>query len=381
MISNNSNLSPTTNITSGNSSSTTTVNNIVNIISIPKIILVTYRLKENNLFQPAEEILLHYVVEKLGLTYERIEYDGTEVNNFFGKMPVVYFNGKIIVNKKIVHFLKDIILLQKINFNTNSNNATTNTCMNLLSEFDNHIENLIYVLKDQLSFSNEYYYYLKLKEKYQKLKTKKMLSSLKTFLFTKNDYENVNNNIINSFSCVNNLNQMYMNVDNKIDYLIKDSFHKLHSLINREFSDKNLNLFTKLLIYSFLSEDKNLFIKIKRPVIEHLKSEEDTIFSNIGVFYKNVEEGIVNNKEVKFVNNIFDKNLLTSNNVNSLNSEVILKEILQVVKKYSISFNPKVKNEDLQQYQARSSFYHQVFSIGIFCGFAVLLFYITTRRK
>lgn len=77
---------------------------------------------------------------------------------------------------------------------------------------------------------------------------------------------------------------------------------KVNILITKEFSDKNQNLFIKLLIFSFLKEDKVLFTKVKRPLIENLKYEEDKMFENIGTYYKNVEDTIIKNQDVKFTN-------------------------------------------------------------------------------
>ena len=137
--------------------------------------------------------------------------------------------------------------------------------------------------------------------------------------------------------------------------------------MSKEFSDRNQNLLIKLLIFAFLKEDKILFSKIKRPVIENLKYEEDKMLSNIGAYYKGVEDGVIKNTDIKF-------------NFKNLESGNLSHEDL---KKYSISFNPKPvkKIEDIQEFQARINFYHQLFSVGIFAGFALIIFYMTLRKE
>jgi hypothetical protein len=319
-----------------------------------KIILVTYRLPENPLFKPAEEIFLHDVMEKMGLTYDIIEYDGLEVNNFFGKLPVIYFNGKVILHKNIFSFVKDYL------FNGNNTNES-------FKDFENHFNLLMFTLKEGLSQANEYYYYLKMKEKIEKSKNKKLFTSIRSYFFSKREYESVNNYLLNAFPQIANLNNIYLPVESKIYEIIKDSFSKINLLMSKEFSDRNQNLFMKLLIFAFLKEDKILFTKIKRPVIENLKYEEDKMLSNIGAYYKGVEDGVIKNTDVKF-------------NFKNLDSGNLSHEDL---KKYSISFNPKPvkKIEDIQEFQARTNYYHQFFSVGIFAGFALIIFYMTVRKE
>ena len=176
-----------------------------------KIILITNRLIENPLYKPAEEILLHHVLEKLGMTYEKIEYEGKEVNNFFGKLPVVYYNGRIITHKNLIMFIKSLIFGTVIN-----------------TEYDGIIENALFILKEGLSQANEYYYYLKLKEKIEKSKNKKMFSSIKSYLYQRSDYESINNYLINTFPGVSNLSNVYLPLESKLYDLIKDSFTKIN---------------------------------------------------------------------------------------------------------------------------------------------------------
>ena len=135
-------------------------------------------------------------------------------------------------------------------------------------------------------------------------------------------------------------------------------------------------MFFKLIIYSFLKEDKVLFSKVKRPLIENLKYDEDKMFASIGAYYKGVEDGVIKNTDVKFIN-VNVNNILGSNNN---------QELLELYKKLSISFNPKStystkKVEDIQEYQVRTNFYHQIFSIGIFCSFAGIIYYFTMRKN
>jgi len=139
---------------------------------------------------------------------------------------------------------------------------------------------------------------------------------------------------------------------------------KVNSLITKEFLDKNQNLFIKLLIFSFLKEDKVLFTKVKRPLIENLKYEEDKMFESIGTYYKNVEETIVKNQNIKFTSNRNSKS--------------------EKIKNLFTFYNPKSKShkvEGIQEFQAKSNFYHQIISIGIFCGFTFVLFYLTMKKK
>jgi hypothetical protein len=337
---------------SSNNKSTTLTN---------KIIIITNKFPENPNFQQAEEILLQIILEKNGMKYEKIEYEnsfGSEINNFLGKLPVLYFNGKIIPNSKIFHFLKDLVVINGGD-NWNFNNTL--------------FENLILILRDQLRFANELYYYNKLKEKYTKDKQKNLFS-FKKLLHMNKSYEEMSNSILNTFTVISSPKYMHLNSEAKVTEVIKDAFLKLNLLIksgrnNLYNSVNNSNsvnsLFISYLIYSFLKEDKLLFsgTKIRRPVIENLKNEEDIILSNIGAYYKSIEDNLVKSQ--------------------NSNTKIHFKSTLEIAKKYSHPFNPKNKKApvNIQELQAEKSLYHHLFSIAIFCSAAALLFIMTTREK
>lgn len=350
-------------------------------INSNKITLITYRLSENPLFKPAEEIFLHHVMEKLGMNYDIIEYDGLEVNNFFGKLPVIYYNGNIIIEKNIFNFIKDFVFHNNLSLNSPNNNQSS---LPQFKEFENYFNLLLFTLKEGLSQANYYYYYLKMKEKIEKSKNKKLFSSIRTYLFSRIEYENINNYLLNTFSQIGNLKNIYLPLESKLYEIIKDSFSKINFLITKEFADRNQSLFIKLLFFSFLKEDKVLFTKVKRPVIENLKYEEDKMLSNIGAYFKSLEDGVVKNTDIKFIFPGVSGNAQSSNmkklEINQSLTQVLTQE---KIKKYSISFNPKPikKIEDIQEFQSRTNFYHQIFSIGIFGAFALIIFYMTTRKN
>lgn len=165
--------------------------------NINKIILITQRLEENPLYKPAEEIFLHSVLEKFGLTYERIENYSSEVCNFYGKLPVIYYNGKVIMNNHFVSFVKYLVFGD-----------------NLDADFEKYIEYIIFTMKESLSNANEFYIYLKSKEKIEKsTKNKKLFSSIKSYFYRKNNYELLNNNLIHSYYQISNLKNIYSNLD------------------------------------------------------------------------------------------------------------------------------------------------------------------------
>jgi hypothetical protein len=350
-------------------------------INSNKITLITYRIPENPLFKPAEEIFLHHVMDKLGMTYDIIEYEGLEVNNFFGKLPVIYYNGKIIIQKNIFNFIKDFVFHNQYNTNISNSNSSSLT---QFKEFENYINLLLFTLKEGLSQANDYYYYLKMKEKIEKSKNKKLFSSIRTYLFSRREYENINNYYLNTFPQIGDLNNIYLPIESKLYEVIKDSFSRIHFLMGKEFADRNQNLFIKLLIFSFLKEDKVLFTKVKRPVIENLKYDEDKMLSNIGAYFKSVEDGVVKNTDIKFIIHGVSGIVQSAGTKNYETSQSLTEKLTQEqIKKYSISFNPKPvkKVEDIQEFQARTNFYHQIFSVGIFGAFALIIFYMTMRKN
>jgi hypothetical protein len=345
----------------------------------PKIILITSRLKENVYYKPAEEILLEIVSLSSGLKFEIIECDLYETNNFFGRPPVLYFNGKVITNQNIFHFLRDFMI--------NHNKDHGHVDRHEISHHENSLaiqrknllfDNLIGVLRDQLRFANEFYFYLKMKEKLEKNQNRKIFFSFFSSLFKvkidSSAYEQISETVLNNFPQISKREYSNLITEEKLSYLIKEAYGKLNKIIKDKESHLGLNQqefltteeekFFDFVFFSFLKEDKLLFSssEISRPILDYMNHIEEENFSNVAKYFTKIEEEIkliVPSKIVKISSHHFN-----------------------FAKNYSLAINPsnkKVKN--IQEMEVTRSLHHNLFSIGVFSVTALILLYISTRKK
>ena len=152
---------------------------------------------------------------------------------------MIYFNGRVIINQNILHFLRDLI----------THNIHHNERDNLF------FDNIISIVRDQLRFANEFYFYLKRKEKKEKNQKRKILFSFLSKIVNRRinttAYENIAENILNNFSIIAKQENIYLDKENKLYALIKDAYAKLYKLIEEK--DENLVK---------LSKDEAYFIDI-----------------------------------------------------------------------------------------------------------------------
>jgi hypothetical protein len=324
---------------------------------IHKIIIITYRLRENLKYIPSEEIIFYHIFENNQNKYiqcERIIVGDDCNSSFYGKLPIIYFDGRIVKNKNILFFLKDYFI------------------KNSDKHFDTFFENLVTILSEQLRFSNENYYYWKLKEKIEKDKHKNAFNFFKYIVTNKNikniHYETLTNDMINN-KLSNNVKEINFNENKSADNIV-DAFRKIELLKSKIFFQEEKNILIKLVIYGFLTEDKMLFDKVKRPFLENLKYDQVPFYKNLfEVYYPKLEE---------YFNSIEkDKN-------KCINLEIKDNVIVQqMLKKYSMFFDPKKKKNfrTIEEIEITRSYQNNLFAIIIFCGVTVALFFISSRKK
>jgi hypothetical protein len=297
-----------------------------------KTVLVTNRNNDCRQYVPAEEL----IIESVGIEYERVEYCEDDFNNFFGRLPVLYCEGCIIPSGNIASYCKDLIGLD-INKKDDPDS------------FDDKLEYLLFILKDQLRFASEYLYFLKKKEKKQ--------SELKKYFESNLEYERIANKQLNSFGVFSKLKYMYIPLEEKLIEIIKDVYRKIEIFTKKYFRFNNNTVhsmsdyFMMTIIYSFIKSDILLFSgkKIKR-LIQHEESTYNSM-NNFIKYYEKLEKLKIGSQACSPIS-------------------------------HSLHPNPKKKKiQNLQELQITRSLRHNLFSIGIFSITAVLIFYISTRKK
>ena len=284
--------------------------------------------------------------------YEKIEYEGKTINNFFGKIPVLYYNGRIITNKQLFHFLNDLV----------ERNEENNIDIDLSNK--KLLGEIIHVLKDQLLFADEYYYYLYNVEKLHKEKFKSGLGIYKYLSYVNNGEETITVEILNNFTIESiRLNAdytiipyQYLDPQNKAIELIKDAFSKIQ-VLTEKLTDKDN--YIKLVIYSLLLQDSLLFHEIQRPFLNDHKQ-----YTKAENYKKSLSRLFLSSSLKLF---------------SCLKIDIIIDDLFQ---KYNIAFNPNKKKIFLpiEEIQARNSFYHNLFAIGVFGSMCLLFYYLSTRK-
>jgi hypothetical protein len=337
-----------------------------------KIVLITYRLDYIQAFKPAEEIFFHIFMEKNNMTYEKIEHKCSKIQGFFGKLPVLYFNGMIITNSEFILFLKDFMVINfnKLKMNSHNNSMIKYELENKIDIFEEIFEKLHFYMKIQMSSINEYQFYLKNLEKYEKLEGKSLFQKLKGLFFSSKNaiYESLQQKLLNTLPGQIRLNKINDTCGKKIQENLKDTYKKIGEIIKFLESNKSLDydqvLFLNIFIYAFLQEDEILNIKSSKLDINslhsHLAEEKRKIFTKISQV------------EAKFSFKLNEK-LINSSEINM----DIIKDHSQGVSKR----DAKTPCQDIQVIQSNNSYYHQLFTIGIFCSFTLLIYFLSKRKQ
>ena len=131
-----------------------------------QIVIITYRLEENEKLISAEEVFLEYFFKISNEKFEVVKYHSSEITSFLGKLPCLYFNKNLILNKDIPNFIYEI---------TTDNNELHNSTNSQNQPHESHtldnkrvFDNILYVCREELRVNNEYYAYLKHKTKLDK---------------------------------------------------------------------------------------------------------------------------------------------------------------------------------------------------------------------
>jgi len=323
------------------------------------IVIITYRLKDHEKFIPSEEIFLESFFQLINEKYELIKYHSSEITSFLGKLPCLYFNKCLVLNKDIPNFIYEIV--------------TEDSHESQILEQKQMFDNIVFICKEELRRNNEYYSYLKYKAKLDKSK------NIWTYLFKnfyKNDYyERLMSQTIKDYSPLNTADSCINN--------IKTSFYKLNILkgndlglglglsnYNNKFPNNKLFV-AGILLYSFLKEDKLMFEEVKRPEIENLKYEENTVSKSLENFYVKFDRLFYNTINAKITSNL------------SINKES-LDKALQL---YCMSFDPiaaKEKNKkqkEMSEIQNTIHWKYNLFSFGMFIGIGSIFYFLSTRKK
>ena len=303
-----------------------------------KIILITYRLEDNLSFRPTEETFFKLIFKAIGIKYEKRIYNKEKTTLFFGKLPCLYVDGSIIQNRNITKFIKTIL----------------DTIYN--DNFDKLFELVEFIIRKELRNSNELYYFTQRNMKYER--SKKIFTRISHF-FTKNthfekitcDYLNINKN--------EQKEEIILN--------ILKSYNKLHILLmqnenTQEHLKENFNLID-VYLYSYLNEEKTLFEDIAKPYLENLKNEDKYIFESFYNFYIQFD---------KFKSKMKFK--IKSN-----------EEIDKTITDYSMNFGKSKKNDkkevELSEFERRSVWKYNLFSVGIFVSIGVLFIFLSKRTE
>lgn len=318
-----------------------------------KLILVTYRLSDNSQFIPAEEMIVDYIFNDVPtIVLEKIILEEHYKSNFLGSLPCFYFTGKIIPNDKLLFFLKDVLFEEN-------------------KEFDVYFDNLVYTIKESFRFGNQHYYYWKSKEKKEK-KSNFFMRFLGRLLNINQNvhYESLSNEILNNLIEFFTPHKEINIHEIKSNEVILDSITKLSILKQKQFDDNNRNLFIRLIFMSFLSEDKFLFNKLKRPFVENLKYQNNPSYLDLFQNYLEKEQ-------------LFTKPLPGSFNVKLNTSINDTSRLHDKIKKHAMFFDPKKKRNfrTIEEIQINKSFQNDLIGVGIFCGMTLLLLILSSRKK
>jgi hypothetical protein len=283
------------------------------------IILITYRDRDNIAYIPAEETFAKNCFGSFGLKFKVIEYDYTDNTSFFGRLPVLYFNGNIIIQRNIPGFLVSLMDCES-------------------SDFLIYFENLLYLLRDELRLKNEYFL---LKEREKGNKRQGFIERIKSVFYKASQIDTLAEVII----CNRDGVIATHFEDNKFEELKLKILQKIQMFDSKFNIDNEYQRYLKdLLIYSYLLENKSHF-------------PEEKLTDNILI----ISEASVT-KAIKLP---------------------LRKEIETVILKFRMKFSTKSKERKflLQEQQITNNFYHTLISFFIFVSFTGVVWYLTKRKK
>lgn len=305
-----------------------------------KVVIVTYRMKENETFRPTEEVLLKLIFKASGIKYEkRISYDNTH-SNFFGNLPCLYINGIIIQNRKIFKFVRSILDDQY-----DKNDADYNKLVDLIE----------YTISQQLKTNMKIYYNLMRNDK--KKNSSKFFNRLKHYLFPDDNYINTACDYLNieGFNNKVNITQNIINCYNNLHYYL---FQK--GTLNKPNENGMFNLIEAYL-YSFLKEEKTMFDEVNRPTLQNIKVDNK---ANLEAFYEFFTSYDKVRKTIK---------------VNLKSEEEIVKKALEF-SKVKAKQEKKEEVKDLVSYESDSANRYNIIPIFLFLGITSMS-YILSRRN
>jgi hypothetical protein len=273
------------------------------------IILITYRDEDESTHKPAEEIFVTHCLRSFGFKYELIEYSYTDSTNFFGRLPVLYFNGNVITQRSLPLFIFTLLDIAE------DKGMTT------------HFENLLYLLRDEMRFNNEYH-----KSKSRENEKKGFIQALMSLVFGDRPIDVIAEQAI----CIK---EKVISSDHFVGDINMNTLSKIKKLGEVKHSNEHFNSLIDVLIYSYLTEDKSL-------VTEVLGKSEDWIpDANIPFPVK--------------------------------------KDLTSVLQKYKMKFSTKRKEKKimLQEQQITNNLFNTAISFGLFVSFVSLTYFLTKWKN
>jgi hypothetical protein len=194
-----------------------------------KIILITYKDSQNK--KPAEETFATFCLNSFGFAYKLIKYSDTDNTNFFGRLPVLYFNGNIIPHRNVIGFLFALIDID------------------VDRDLQMYFDNVLYLLRDELRFNSEYYV-VKRKQKAEK----SFFEAIKSLFYRNSNIDEVSEQAV----CLKEkVASSYPN-NGSFNVSKLNTINKIRLLGEYRSSSEYFNKVRDLLIYTYLEEDKSL---------------------------------------------------------------------------------------------------------------------------
>lgn len=304
------------------------------------VIIITYRMKDNQAFRPMDEVLLKLIFKRGGIKYGKRIFLGDKVSLFYGKLPCVYINGTLIQNRNILSFVRRII--------DNQNDKHE-------AEDNKMIELIEYTISQQLKNNLEIYYNLDKNDKINN--SKKLFKRIKHYFLednyfqeTASQYLNLNKHNIKE-NIVENIIQCY----NNLFYLL---FQK--GSLNVHTQNGSFNLIEAYL-YSFLKEEKGLFNEVNRPTLQNIKVNQKVNLESFYEFFTSYEK------------------LRKTIKINLKQPE----EIMKIVPEFSIKEKTEKKEENsyLAQFDTNSFNKYNLIPLGLFFGISFVIYLIGKRNE
>ncbi len=309
-------------------------------------VIVNKRL-DNNKYSSPEEVIIDFLFKYNKIKYQKIEHHSSEINFYFGKIPVIYTLNSIIDNVNIPKFLYEMFFQEENPF---------------IFKFDN----LIYLLKETYKLSFDFLLYVK---NIDKLNTKNtIIEKIKIFFKRDYIYENSIKVIFDNYSRFNDNNEYNLSLEEKAKAIISYAYNFIMEIYYSETKKKETTinyrkreLFLNIFIYGFIKEE------IDNPNITN-------------IFQSNIKINKFKNDIINFI-----ENEVTSKIGNINNSVIVLKNkltdnLLKKIKDKNCikNFNAE-KQVDVIDNQLSLNFKSHLLSLFLFFG-SGCIFYLLTRK-